>query len=51
MPWNIPDTPLSVPVYSREEVDELLKSLTLQTRRDFEVVIVEDSSSLNVKTL
>jgi glycosyltransferase involved in cell wall biosynthesis len=36
-----------VPVYNRpEEVDELLKSLTLQTRRDFEVVIVEDGSSV-----
>ena len=36
-----------IPVYNRpDEVDELLQSLTLQTFRDFEVVIVEDGSSL-----
>ncbi len=35
-----------VPVYNRsEEVDELLESLTRQTERDFEVIIVEDGSS------
>ena len=34
-----------VPVYNRpEEVDELLQSLTTQTERDFEVIIVEDGS-------
>jgi len=36
-----------VPVYNRpDEVDELLHSLTQQTFRDMEVVIVEDGSSL-----
>lgn len=36
-----------VPVYNRpDEVDELLQSLTTQTTSDFEVVIVEDGSSL-----
>ena len=36
-----------VPVYNRpDEVDELLQSLTLQTFCDFEVVIVEDGSSI-----
>lgn len=34
-----------VPVYNRpEEIDELLESLTQQTYRDFEVLIVEDGS-------
>ena len=36
-----------VPVYNRpDEVDELLQSLTAQTEKDFEVVIVEDGSTL-----
>ena len=36
-----------VPVYNRpDEVDELLQSLTQQTFRDIEVIIVEDGSSL-----
>ena len=36
-----------VPVYNRpDEVDELLQSLTQQTSRDMEVIIVEDGSSL-----
>ena len=36
-----------VPVYNRpDEVDELLQSLTTQTFRDMEVIIVEDGSSL-----
>jgi glycosyltransferase involved in cell wall biosynthesis len=35
-----------VPVFNRpDEVDELLESLTAQTFRDFEVVIVEDGST------
>ncbi len=35
-----------VPVYNRpEEVDELLQSLTLQTLRDFEVIVVDDGST------
>lgn len=36
-----------VPVYNRpQEVQELLESLTRQTRRNFEVIIVEDGSSV-----
>lgn len=36
-----------VPVYNRpDEVDELLGSLTEQTEKDFEVIIVEDGSSV-----
>jgi len=36
-----------IPVYNRpQEVDELLESLTQQTNKNFEVVIVEDGSSL-----
>ena len=34
-----------IPVYNRpDEVDELLNSLTQQTVRDFEVIVVEDGS-------
>lgn len=41
-----------VPVYNRpDEVDELLCSLTKQTFRDFEVIIVEDGSSLPCKNV
>ena len=36
-----------VPVYNRpDEVDELLESLTRQTEKDFEVIIVEDGSTI-----
>lgn len=36
-----------VPVYNRpEEVRDLLESLLMQTRRDFEVIIVEDGSAV-----
>ncbi len=36
---------LIIPVYNRpDEIDELLESLTNQTIRDFEVIIVEDGS-------
>ena len=36
-----------IPVYNRpDEVDELLDSLTRQTLRDFEVIVVEDGSSV-----
>ena len=39
-----------IPVYNRpDEVDELLDSLTRQTIRDFEVVVVEDGSSVPCK--
>lgn len=36
-----------IPVYNRpDEVDELLQSLTMQHFKDFEVVVVEDGSSI-----
>lgn len=36
-----------IPVYNRpDEVDELLQSLTLQTLTDFEVLVIDDGSSL-----
>ena len=39
-----------VPVYNRpDEVDELLESLTKQTLKDFEVIIVEDGSIKSCK--
>ena len=39
-----------IPVYNRpDEVDELLQSLTEQSFKDFEVVIVEDGSSIPCK--
>ena len=39
-----------VPVYNRpDEVDELLDSLTRQAYSDFEVIIVEDGSSIPCK--
>lgn len=39
-----------IPVYNRpDEVDELLGSLAVQTFRDFEVIIVEDGSSVPCK--
>lgn len=41
---------LIIPVYNRpNEVDELLHSLTKQTRTDFEVIIVEDGSKETCK--
>ena len=39
-----------IPVYNRpDEVDELLDSLTRQTNKDFEVMVVEDGSSVPCK--
>ena len=39
-----------VPVYNRpDEVEELLESLTRQTMKDFEVIIVEDGSAIPCK--
>ena len=39
-----------VPVFNRpDEVDELLESLTRQTCKDFEVIVVEDGSQINCK--
>jgi len=39
-----------IPVYNRpDEVDELLHSLTLQRYTDFEVIVVEDGSTISCK--
>ncbi len=44
---SLPTYSVIVPVYNRpQEVAELLESLTRQTFRDFEVVLVEDGSTL-----
>lgn len=41
-----------IPVYNRpDEVDELLQSLTQQTFRDFEVIVVEDGSAIPCKNV
>ncbi|MDI3526491.1 MAG: hypothetical protein PWR03_674, partial [Tenuifilum sp.] len=41
-----------IPVFNRpDEVDELLKSLIDQTYNDFEVIVVEDGSSLPCKDI
>lgn len=41
-----------IPVYNRpDEVDELLQSLTRQSFKDFEVIIVEDGSSVPCKDI
>ncbi len=41
-----------VPVYNRpQEVEELLQSLTLQTYRQFEVLLIEDGSTLTSKAV
>ncbi|HEY5917786.1 MAG TPA: glycosyltransferase [Chryseolinea sp.] len=43
---NDPRYSIVIPVYNRpQEVSELLSSLTLQTNKDFEVIIVEDGST------
>ncbi|MDE7153933.1 MAG: glycosyltransferase [Muribaculaceae bacterium] len=42
----MPEFSVIIPVYNRIlEVDELLRSLTAQTDKDFEVIIVEDGST------
>lgn len=41
-----------IPVFNRpDEVDELLHSLTQQKQKDFEVIIVEDGSTLSSQTV
>ena len=43
---------LIVPVYNRPgEVDELLDSLTRQRFQDFEVLVVEDGSSVSCESI
>jgi len=42
----MPKYSIIIPVYNRpDEVDELLESLTLQTFKDFDVLIIEDGST------
>lgn len=44
---NHPKYSVIIPVYNRpDEVDDLLNSLTKQTTKDFEVIIVEDGSTI-----
>lgn len=41
-----------IPVYNRpEEIDELLQSLTHQTTKNFEVLIIEDGSEIDCKSI
>lgn len=43
---------LIIPVYNRpDEIEELLNSLTLQTSKSFEVIIVEDGSKIPCKDI
>ncbi len=47
-----PEFSIVVPVYNRPaEVDELLNSLTLQTYKRFEVLLIEDGSSITAKAV
>lgn len=47
-----PTFSIIVPVYNRpQEVSELLNSLCLQTEKDFEVIIVEDGSTIDCKDI
>ena len=47
---NNPKVSVIIPVYNRpDEVDELLQSLTRQSFKDFEVIVVEDGSSIPCK--
>ena len=47
---NNPKVSVIIPVYNRpDEVDELLQSLTQQSFKDFEVIVVEDGSSIPCK--
>jgi glycosyltransferase involved in cell wall biosynthesis len=46
------DFSVIIPVYNRpDEIDELLNSLTVQTYKDFEVIVVEDGSTLSCKSI
>jgi glycosyltransferase involved in cell wall biosynthesis len=45
---SFPKFSIIIPVYNRpQEIDELLVSLTLQSIKDFEVIVVEDGSSIS----
>jgi len=46
------DISFIIPVYNRPaEIEELLRSLSLQTRKGFEVIVVEDGSTLSSKAV
>lgn len=47
MTWPIPKYSIIIPVYNRpQEISELLESLTKQTYKQFEVIVVEDGSAI-----
>jgi glycosyltransferase involved in cell wall biosynthesis len=49
---SAPTYSVIIPVYNRpEEMSELLESLTQQTIRDFEVVVVEDGSAISSESI
>lgn len=49
---NTPKYSIIVPVYNRpDEVRELLQSLTTQTQKNFEVIIIEDGSSVSCESI
>ena len=48
----MPRYSIIIPVYNRpDEIEELLASLTQQSFRDFEVVLVEDGSERTCQTI
>lgn len=48
----VPQYSIIVPVYNRpQEIEDLLSSLTAQQVRDFEVIVVEDGSSIRCDTV
>ena len=49
---DVPGYSIVIPVYNRpQEIDELLESLTKQSFKDFEVIVVEDGSTLRCEDL
>ena len=49
---NHPKYSIIIPVYNRpDEVDDLINSLTKQTAKNFEVIIVEDGSAIPCKNI
>lgn len=49
---SLPRYSVIIPVYNRpHEVNELLESLSLQTNKNFEVILIEDGSSITSETI
>ncbi|HRG79414.1 MAG TPA: glycosyltransferase [Cyclobacteriaceae bacterium] len=49
---SLPKYSVIIPVYNRPlEVNELLESLSLQTNKNFEVILIEDGSSITSETV